>query len=451
MQRSARICYGGATKQRLGMYIKKIILKNIRCFEEIEIDLTSDDDVRKWAVILGDNGVGKTTLLRSIAIGLCDGTSASGLLAELYGDWPRKQSPKNSEISIKIEFKSKNKRRKSPFIKTIIKPLKSGYSKVEQKTFPDPFPWDDIFVCGYGAARRALGSKDYGDYAVTDAVYTLFNYDSPLQNPELIIRRLIDSENKEKISRTKISNMIDEILMLPLGSTRLTNVGIQIRGDWGLFTPLGALGDGYQATLAWIVDLLGWAFFYDAKMFKKELSGIVLLDEIEQHLHPRWQRRIIQKLKNQFPAIQFITTTHTPMCAIGTTDLTDAECQLVMLSRRGDRVDAIDKLKPPRGRRADQVLTSYMFGLMTTSDDQTKEEIEKYSYLLGKERTAEVNRELQALQDILDQKLGEPETELEKKVLKTVSQVLSKKPDFSKVNKKSFDYEVKRQLKKLFE
>ena len=432
------------------MYIKKIILKNIRCFEEIEIDLSSGDDFQKWAVIFGDNGVGKTTLLRSIAIGLCDGTSASGLLAELYGDWPRNQRDKNSEISITIEFNRDNKRKKSPFIKTIIEPLKSGYSNVDQETFPDPFPWEDIFVCGYGAARRAFGTQDYSDYAVTDAVYTLFNYDSPLQNPELIIRRLIDPENVENITRPKIFNLIDEILMLQPESTRLTNTGLQIKGDWGFFAPLGALGDGYQATLAWIVDLLSWAFFYDAKMFAKELSGIVLLDEIEQHLHPRWQRRIIKKLKTQFPGIQFITTTHTPMCAIGTTDLADEECQLVLLSRENDKVNAEDRLKPPRGRRADQVLTSYLFGLMTTSDDQTREEIEKYSVLLGKKPTKAINNELQTLQKVLNQKLGEPETELEKQVVKAVSEVLSRKPKPSQVNKKALDYEVKRQLKELF-
>ena len=78
------------------MFISKITLRQIRCFEEFEIDLRTPDGVRKWAVVFGDNGVGKTTLLRSIAIGLCDATSAAGLIRELYGQWMRKGMTKIS-------------------------------------------------------------------------------------------------------------------------------------------------------------------------------------------------------------------------------------------------------------------------------------------------------------------------------------------------------------------
>jgi predicted ATP-binding protein involved in virulence len=63
------------------MKITKIALQNIRCFKDLEINLTNKDGAKKWLVILGDNGVGKTTLLRSIVLGLCEESSAAGLYA----------------------------------------------------------------------------------------------------------------------------------------------------------------------------------------------------------------------------------------------------------------------------------------------------------------------------------------------------------------------------------
>ena len=72
------------------MYLKRLYLKNIRSFAEIDIDLTSSaGSVKTWAVIFGENGVGKTTLLRSIGLVLGDPESAGGLLREIPGDWVR--------------------------------------------------------------------------------------------------------------------------------------------------------------------------------------------------------------------------------------------------------------------------------------------------------------------------------------------------------------------------
>lgn len=429
------------------MYIKRVILDNVRCFEHVEIDFTAAKDIRKWTLTFGDNGFGKTTMLRSIAMGLCDATSSAALLRELYGEWVRVQAGPKGEATIHIEFSRIQGSRRSPWIKTIIRRTPSGYSEVHQDTSPTSFPWDEIFVCGYGAARRAFGTKDYEDYSAIDAVYTLFNYDSPLQNSELVIRRIVSLG----INRSKILNWIDTILLLPKLSTSLTTSGITLRGPWGSFMPLGGLGDGYQATLAWLIDMLGWALLYDKKMLRREVTGIVLLDEIEQHLHPKWQRRIVKLLSNQFPQVQFIVTTHTPLCAIGMTDLKDEQCQLVSLVQEGTHIGAIDHQRPPRGQRADQVLTSSLFGLTTSGDDITKDQIEKYIRILGKKRTNKEEQELRVLRRTLDRRLGTGETELERQVANAVRSVLKKRPDASRFLDKPLNYEIRRQLRKLMQ
>ena len=64
------------------LYIKKVTLENARCFEYAEIEFDLGSDSRPWTMLIGDNATGKTTLLKAIALGLCDRSSAAGLLRE---------------------------------------------------------------------------------------------------------------------------------------------------------------------------------------------------------------------------------------------------------------------------------------------------------------------------------------------------------------------------------
>lgn len=433
------------------MYIKKIVIDKIRCFEHIEIDLSSQQGSKMWTLLLGDNGAGKTTILRCIAMTLIDSTSASALLRELYGEWVRDHQDKQAKSCVRIEFDNKSKDGQSWFIKTSFEKMESGDSKVTQETYPEEFPWDDIFVCGYGAARRAYGTQDYSEYSAIDSLYTLFKYDAPLQNPELILRKIEDIG----VSRKEIFVWLDKILMLPEGSTKMNGLeGIMVNDSWGKSRPLATFGDGHQATLAWIVDMIGWAAFYyvsELKDLNNKFSGIVLLDEIEQHLHPSWQKQIIKLLSEQFPNLQFITTTHAPLCAIGSANLPDDKCSLVLLTQEDDHVRGRDKLLPPHGRRVDQVLTSYLFGLDTSGDNETKAEIQKYSYLAGKKRNSDEEAEYKKLFAILENKLGSQETELEQVVSDAISETLRKNPKANKYNNESLAFEIKRQLKDLLE
>ena len=86
------------------MKISKLRLENIRCFKDIEISFEDKKgDVKNWSFIVGDNGQGKTTILRSLAAGLCDKEGASALLAELYGFLRRSRKRGSIEICLKDE------------------------------------------------------------------------------------------------------------------------------------------------------------------------------------------------------------------------------------------------------------------------------------------------------------------------------------------------------------
>jgi energy-coupling factor transporter ATP-binding protein EcfA2 len=433
------------------LYISKIQLEGIRSFENISLDLNSANHLSMWALILGDNGTGKTTLLRSIAMGLSDAASASALLKELSGDTVRAGA---NEGTIQIELIDENSIGTKFSIETKISRSPSGNVEVTQTTEPkNDFPWGKIFATAYGAGRSIHGLEGYEKYSTVDSVYTLFNYESTLQNPEVALYRL------NRFSNIRIEDIllwIDKILMLPEGSTTLTKGGIAINGPWGTFQPSGAVGDGYQATLAFIVDVISWwGLFQEQDTLDTELKGIVLVDEIEQHLHPKWQQSIIRLLHHQFPKVQFIGSTHSPLCAIGSAALSDEECELVLLRYVDGHTEGIGDLKPPRRKRADQVLTSYLFDLDTTRSDEVVEDIERYSSLKGKPtRSEEEERELAVLHNRLNEELGGEETDLQRIVGKAMRETLHKLEDTSLSTPtpppEAINFEIRRQVQKLF-
>lgn len=321
------------------MYIKRIRLTNIRCCEDLSIDFR-----KKGASILisGDNGDGKSTVLRSIAMGLCDLTSSSGLLRELPGDLITRGKEKDGG-KIDIEFAST--RLEETFrIVTEINSLGVAFEVVGQELFKgkkaikeEQFPWDKIFVTGYGAGLRTSGTQDYEYYLPVDAMYPLFKYDTPLQNPELIFRRVIDEarkkDSKNAAKGQKYSNemhrYITQLLkkMLNLESKDkifLTKAGIEIKSSRWERSKLKELGDGHISITNMFFDLISWWMLHlERKSIYKnrDIDGIVLIDEVEQHLHPQWQAKIMQLLREAFPKIQFIATTHSPLVISGAKDI----------------------------------------------------------------------------------------------------------------------------------
>ncbi len=365
----------GSEEVAEALFVAAITLKNIRCFENLQLSFLSEEIARNFILLFGDNGVGKTTLLRSIALGICDETIATALMEMLPGPLLRE---KTDEGVIRIDLADPAGRNKWT-IETILRRTQEGLVTIEQN-IPANFPRDQVFACGYGAGRLRFGTQDYAGYSLKNSLGTLFDYGINLQNPELAFSRI---ERAQRTSLNELTQRIDAVLMLEPGSTTIDSFGIRIKGPWGDFTPLGGLGDGFQATLGWIADLFGWGFSYEPDSILNGISGIVLLDELEQHLHPSWQREIIKLLHQQFPRIQFIGTSHAPMCALGTTALSESVTEIVGLRQINGSVEATS-FALPKGQRADQVLTSPVFGLFSASGFDVSADIERYAQLASR-------------------------------------------------------------------
>jgi len=384
------------------MYIKRLYLKNVRCFEKLEINF---DQPGSSILLLGDNGDGKSTILKSLAMGLCDDSSAAALFRELQGEFVRRQPDQETVPTGKygfIEIDLIDKGICKYRIETTIVSLKK-FERVKQNLFifegqkwkqieQDKFPWEKIFVSAYGPGVRTNATSDFQRYLSVDAVYPLFSYSSPLQNPELVIHRLIaaarskvetpeEKDNQENEVLNKIKNLMTVLLDLDSpDSFTLTPTGIKVTGRWGT-SELKELGDGYQSIINWILDLLSWWFLREngkSKWDLESLSGIVLIDEIEQHLHPKWQRGIFPRLREKFPNIQFIVATHSPLVATANPDID------VHLLNKGER-----KVINPFGWLAEDMYEE--MGLPSSRSIEFEAEIlSRYKVLTSKKLTTKL-------------------------------------------------------------
>jgi energy-coupling factor transporter ATP-binding protein EcfA2 len=433
-------------KNLKNLIISGIEINNIRCFEELTIQLGSTEKTIRWSMILGNNAVGKSTLLRCIALGLCNESDAVALMKAVSGGFVRK-GVQEGFIKIHLREDKKTKRPEKYTITTrISQKSEDGSEIVRQETEPaTDFPWSDIFVCGYGAYRAAQAHSSFEQYEVRDAVSSLFDPQASLQNPEIVLLRH-DPEVREQLEQKLL-----KILMLdePGYKLNFTKRGLELDGPWGRL-PFQVLSDGYRSTTQWVLDFIGWLIHAERLIDNPDIGGILLIDELEQHLHPRWQRYIVQRLRQQFPKTQIIASTHTPLAASGIVDEEDSLLLKLEQQVNGSiNLKVLDK-ELLAGKRADQVLTSEAFGLITTRNPGSEDEINRYTALLGKvERTEVEETELQELKPRVQNILRNGENAVEQMVATAVDETLQGMAQ--NISPEMLSIETQKQLQQLFQ
>ncbi len=139
---------------------------------------------------------------------------------------------------------------------------------------------------------------------------------------------------------------------------------------------------GYRTLLTWMVDLASRLFDrYPQSENPLAEPAVVLVDEIDLHLHPRWQRTLLSFLSERFPNTQFIATAHSPLVVQAADD-----ANIVLLRREGDHVVIDNDVERIKNWRVDQILTSELFGLESARPPQIDPALEERKRILAKPR-----------------------------------------------------------------
>lgn len=406
------------------MYIKRIILKNIRGFEELDFDLTrSDGSYAGWTVFIGDNASGKSALLKAIAVGLVKQETAFALqpsfhrwiregenealikldIMEIVGEDFTYIYNKYEDFERQLTIELKKNDREIKFLKNAEPP----YSQNPQKVFSGSFSW---FISGYGPFRRIFGkSSDVSRGSVTsqtDMFATLFDESASLVEVDQWLKNLHHKSLEENQSACKHLQLIldllrDELLPNEITVDRVDSGGLWLKDRNGIKLAWSDMSDGYRSALALLADILRhlieeenlWRLlsgkrFSDETFDEKQIvnrRGVVLIDEIDAHLHPKWQQEIGFWLKRHFPNIQFLVTTHSPIICQAADDN-----GLFVLPEPGsnDKPKALSKEEYNKviASRPDTILLTSAFGLQNTRSPRAVEGRAEYAKLQVKQR-----------------------------------------------------------------
>lgn len=386
--------------QKRGLvHISTIELTDFALFDHLEIKLDPRPERGQWVLVLGENGRGKSTLLRALALAFGGVNVAQAALADYTAPLIRFQ---------RTEARCNVKSVLGDFLLSITKEDRGEIASADPPNGARP-P-----VFGYGCRRgSALGGNAPATLAsLLSDVVTLFRPSADLYpaQPWLAdLKRSASSGPKED----HVYQTVIQKLCAPMPDVdRLDVVGNEvwaIAPKLGGRVPLAALSDGYLTTLGWLVDMvarwLHWAGQVGESTegdFFERMEGLVLIDEIDLHLHPRWQRTIVKSLKDTFPRLSFIATTHNPLTLIG------AEAgEIVVLRDAADKSGRIEakQFDLPAGIRADRILTGEWFGLPYTVDYDTIALIEKHQQMLLR-GVPQDDPDREALEEKLAQRYG---------------------------------------------
>lgn len=361
------------------MFLKKIYLKNFRCFNELEVSFETPIGNRKHTLILGQNGTGKSNLLKAIGL-VTAGSSAIGELIANPDSWI--QYKKNScEIKAIITTTENEERslrlviNKGDFLADIIDTNKESLAQIDSAiNHADR----NYFVLALGASRR-LASKsrskspeNFYETRRSNNVATLFNRDANLNSLENWAIDLDYKKNKKGL------DIIKKSLNSFLTGVQFDHIDkhshqLVFKTIDGLIT-LDLLSDGYQNMASWLGDLL-FRVTNAFQNYKEPMKarGLLLIDEIDLHLHPVWQRILLDFFRNKLPNFQLIATTHSPLTAQQA-----EEDELYALIRNKKAIDWVPFKGAPNKMLVGELLMSPMFGI--ESDESTKVEKIKDNY-----------------------------------------------------------------------
>ena len=350
------------------VFITKLILEKVRNLSRIEIPLSSEN--RKHLIFTGKNGSGKTTILDGLAWYLNQLALTNKLVCNENVLLAERKLLKTLEKQGKPEEILKQKKEVEKY-EQIVEEIKNGFT-VELNC-----PYDEIhpsfeageFLIAYYTAERVFMAEIPKHVEKVELKENYSIYENPRKD---FVKYLLDLKMTQALSQTGgkqekaegIRQWFDSFESLLRNLFENEHLKLEFDEETFRFSikepekeeyDFNTLSSGYAAALDIVVDLMMRMEKQTGRKFQYNMSGIVLIDEIETHLHLELQKKILGLLTTLFPNIQFIVTTHSPLTDIPYDGIVEGYFKADVLS---------DKLKEKFGRYQELVKKAHL-----TDDD----------------------------------------------------------------------------------
>ncbi len=409
------------------MYIKSLNLKNYRCYETLDVEFHPE-----YTILAGVNGAGKSSILDAVATALgsyiagFDGIDSNSIMQD---DVRLKMYEMGSRIDpeqqfpVEIETKSvvgddvlcwkrslhaKEGRTHIRDAKSIMDYASSLQKEVREGNKSVVLP----LIAYYGTGRLYMQKRQKKNAQKETRFTRTSGYIDCLasaSNDKLMMRWFKQMTSMQIQEEAKIPEL--EVVKKAMGKCyagasssdniadftyRMKTHEMEItyqKGESRERLPMKMLSDGLRSTISMVADIAYRMAVLNPQLLDnilEETPGIVLIDEVDMHLHPEWQKRIMEDLHYIFPKVQFIVTTHSPSV------LANVEAEHILVLENGQIYEPSQKTY---GRDISAVLKQVM--KVEVRPDKVIRLIEQFYLSLSKEEYVQAKELLNELEAIL--------------------------------------------------